>query len=829
MDQSSAPKPIRCRGNSIGSHLCLSFPRTLTSKHPGGSCGVQSRRGAAPDRGGGGGAAQSLRSPHQDHLHLPLPQRRHHLEHQGEPHPLRACIDLPLTFFCSPRRRIPPASPKFSAMKPSGKRFVPFDIGSSDCGGRTCGIDLSVDAPFRAVESVGEHVEEVSVGDTVLSCFLAHCGDCVDCRSVRSNVCTGVPLGLADGVMPRDGTSRFTDASGAPVQHFLNVSSFSEYTVVDVTRVVKVAAAMPPEKACLLSCGVSTGVGAAWKVAAVEPKSTVAVFGLGSVGLAVAEGARLQGAGRIIGVDLNPDKFEIGKTFGVTDFVNPKDIGDRSISEVIKEMTGGGADYCFECIGLASLMSDAFQSCRPGWGKTVILGVEMQFSPVSINSVEILQGKTIMGSLFGGIKAKTDIPILMNRYLNKTRVESGQPNPDQPGPEHESGSTRVQEREMDQSSAPKPIRCRAAVCRAGGEPLRIEEVVVAPPKAYEVRIKIICTSLCHSDVTIWSIKDPAGFPKIFGHEAVGVVESVGEHVEEVSVGDTVLPFCLAHCGDCADCRSVRSNVCTGVPLGLLDGVMPRDGTSRFTDASGAPVQHFLNVSSFSEYTVVDVTHVVKVAAAMPPEKACLFSCGVSTGVGAAWKAAAVEPKSTVAVFGLGSVGLAVAEGARLQGAGRIIGVDLNPDKFEIGKKFGITEFVNPKDIGERSVSEVIKEMTGGGADYCFECIGLASLMQDAFLSCRPGWGKTIILGLEMHLSPISINTVEILQGKSIIGSLLGGIKPKTDIPILMNRYLNKELHLDEFITHEVGFHDINKAFELLMAGKSLRCIIWMDR
>ncbi|CAL9773325.1 unnamed protein product [Musa acuminata subsp. burmannicoides] len=383
---------------------------------------------------------------------------------------------------------------------------------------------------------------------------------------------------------------------------------------------------------------------------------------------------------------------------------------------------------------------------------------------------------------------------------------------------------------MDQSSAPKPIRCRAAVCRAGGEPLQIEDVVVAPPRAYEVRIKIICTSLCHSDVTIWSIKNPAGFPRIFGHEAVGVVESVGEHVEEVSVGDMVLSCFLAHCGDCVDCRSVRSNVCSGVPLGLGEGVMPRDGTSRFTDASGAPVQHFLNVSSFSEYTVVDVTHVVKVAAAMPPEKACLLSCGVSTGVGAAWKVAAVEPKSTVAVFGLGSVGLAVAEGARLQGAGRIIGVDLNPDKFEIGKTFGVTDFVNPMDIGDRSISEVvIKEMTGGGADYCFECIGLASLMSDAFQSCRPGWGKTIILGVEMHFSPVSINSSEILQGKTIMGSLFGGIKAKTDIPILMNRYLNKELHLDEFITHEVGFHDINKAFELLMAGKSLRCIIWMDR
>ncbi|WOL02758.1 alcohol dehydrogenase-like 7 isoform X1 [Canna indica] len=378
---------------------------------------------------------------------------------------------------------------------------------------------------------------------------------------------------------------------------------------------------------------------------------------------------------------------------------------------------------------------------------------------------------------------------------------------------------------------PQSIKCKAAVCRAAGEPLQIEEVVVAPPKRHEARLKIICTSVCQSDVTLWRMQGlPAGFfPVILGHEAVGVVESVGEGVEEVSAGDVVAPVFLAECGDCADCSSKKSNVCSGIPFRPRQG-MPRDeGATRFTDAAGAAVNHFLNVSSFAEYTVVDVAHLVKVHPAMPPEKASLLSCGISTGMGAALKAADVEAGSTVAIFGLGTVGLAAAEGARIRGASKIIGVDLNPDKFEIGKKFGMTDFINPKEIGDKSVIQVIKEMTGGGADYCIECIGLASLMSDAFLSCRPGWGKTIILGVEKHGSAFSINPTEILQGRSIKGCLMGGLKPKTDIPLLMQRYINKEINLDDFITHEVGFSDIDKAFELLIEGKSLRCIIWMDK
>ncbi|KAL7245618.1 hypothetical protein ACSBR2_000863 [Camellia fascicularis] len=322
----------------------------------------------------------------------------------------------------------------------------------------------------------------------------------------------------------------------------------------------------------------------------------------------------------------------------------------------------------------------------------------------------------------------------------------------------------------------KPIRCKAAVCRNPGEALVIEEIEVDPPKAFEVRIKILCTSLCHSDVTFWKLNvgPVAVFPRIFGHEAVGVVESVGENVEEVKKGDTVLPVFHPDCGECRDCKSPKSNCCSAFPLSHRIG-MPRDGTSRFRDSNGEVLHHFLYVSSFAEYTVVDIADIVKINTLIPIDKACLLSCGVSTGVGAALKVAAVEEGSTVAIFGLGTVGLAVAEGARLLGASKIIGVDLNPEKFEIGKKFGVTDFVNPTNCSEKSVAQVIKEMTDGGADYCFECIGLASLVPDAINSSR------------------------------------------------------LELNLDGFITHEVSFQEINKAFDLLLQGKSLRCIIWMDK
>ncbi|KAM3710963.1 hypothetical protein ACJW31_01G071600 [Castanea mollissima] len=387
---------------------------------------------------------------------------------------------------------------------------------------------------------------------------------------------------------------------------------------------------------------------------------------------------------------------------------------------------------------------------------------------------------------------------------------------------------------MDEKSSSETrgnsIRCRAAVSRKPGEPLVLEEVMVAPPMAHEVRIRIICTSLCHSDITFWKLKDfPGIFPRILGHEAIGVVESVGEDVDEVSEGDTVIPTFMPDCGDCVDCRSKKSNLCSKLPF-KVSPWMPRHETSRFTDLKGEVLYHFLFVSSFSEYTVVDVAHVTKIDPSIAPNRACLLSCGVSTGVGAAWRTADVEKGSTVVIFGLGSIGLAVAEGARLCGATKIIGVDLNPDKFETGKKFGVTDFVNSGNCGDKSVSQVINEMTDGGADYCFECVGMASLVHEAYACCRKGWGKTIVLGVDRPGAKLSLSSFEVLHsGKSLMGSLFGGLKAKSDIPILLKKYLDKELQLDEFVTHEVRFDDINKAFDLLIEGNCLRCVIWMDK
>ncbi|KAK7320500.1 hypothetical protein VNO77_30031 [Canavalia gladiata] len=380
------------------------------------------------------------------------------------------------------------------------------------------------------------------------------------------------------------------------------------------------------------------------------------------------------------------------------------------------------------------------------------------------------------------------------------------------------------------TSEGQPIRCKAAVCRKPGEPLSVEEIIVAPPMPREVRIRVICTSLCHSDITFWKMQAPPAIcPRILGHEAIGVVESVGEDVTEITKGDVVVPIFLPDCGECIDCKSSKSNLCSKFPFEVSPW-MPRYATSRFKDLKGEIIHHFLFVSSFSEYTVVDIANLTKIDPAIPPSRACLLSCGVSTGVGAAWRTAGVEPGSTVAIFGLGSIGLAVAEGARLCGATRIIGVDVNTEKYEIGKKFGVTDFVHAGECENKSVSQVIIEMTGGGADYCFECVGMASLVQEAYASCRKGWGKTIVLGVDKPGSKLSLSSSEVLhKGKSLMGALFGGLKPKSHVPILLKRYMDKELNLDEFVTHEVEFKDINKAFDLLIEGQCLRCVIWMDK
>ncbi|KAF7825546.1 alcohol dehydrogenase-like 4 [Senna tora] len=375
----------------------------------------------------------------------------------------------------------------------------------------------------------------------------------------------------------------------------------------------------------------------------------------------------------------------------------------------------------------------------------------------------------------------------------------------------------------------KIITCKAAVVYGPEEAFKIEEVEVHPPQKMEVRIKILFTSICHSDVDAWKAQPEsrrAFYPRIFGHEASGIVESVGEGVNDVREGDYVVPIFQAECGECKLCTCEKTNTCESVSY--TNTVMLSDGKSRFYTTDAKPIFHFLNTSTFSEYTVVHSACVVKLPSVADDtrilKRLTLLSCGVTTGVGAAWNVANVHSGSTVAIFGLGSVGLAVAEGARARGASKIIGIDINPHKFIKAQAMGVTEFINPKDE-EKPVYEKIREMSEGGVHYSFECSGNSDVLRDAFLSSHEGWGLTVIVGIHLTPKTLPIHPMELFYGRRIVGSMFGGFKGKSQLPHFAQQCLQGVVKLDDFITHELPFHDINEAFQLLIAGKSLRCIL----
>ncbi|GAB2272459.1 Alcohol dehydrogenase (NADP dependent) [Dionaea muscipula] len=377
------------------------------------------------------------------------------------------------------------------------------------------------------------------------------------------------------------------------------------------------------------------------------------------------------------------------------------------------------------------------------------------------------------------------------------------------------------------STVGQVIRCRAAVAWEAGKPLVIEQVDVAPPQKMEVRVKILFTSLCHTDVYFWEAKGQTPvFPRIFGHEAAGIVESVGEGVTELKPGDHVLPVFTGECRECAHCKSEESNLCQLLRINTDRGVMLHDGKTRFS-INGKPIYHFLGTSTFSEYTVTHVGCLAKINPKAPLDKACVISCGISTGLGATLNVAKPKKGSTVAIFGLGAVGLAAAEGARISGASRIIGVDLHPDRIELAKKFGVTELVNPKDH-DKPVQEVIVEMTNGGVDRSVECTGNITAMISAFECVHDGWGVAVLVGVPNKDDVFKTNPVHFLNERTLKGTFFGNYKPRTDIPLVVEKYMNKELDVDKFITHHTTFSQINDAFDLMLAGQGLRCIIRMD-
>ncbi|XP_038648721.1 alcohol dehydrogenase class-3 [Scyliorhinus canicula] len=369
----------------------------------------------------------------------------------------------------------------------------------------------------------------------------------------------------------------------------------------------------------------------------------------------------------------------------------------------------------------------------------------------------------------------------------------------------------------------KTIKCKAAVAWEAGKPLSIEDVEVAPPKAHEVRIKIIATAVCHTDAYTLSGSDSEGvFPVILGHEGAGIVESVGEGVTCVKAGDRVIPLYIPQCGECKFCLNPNTNLCQKIRLTQGQGLMP-DKTSRFT-CKGQQLFHYMGTSTFSEYTVVADISLAKIDKAAPLDKVCLLGCGISTGYGAAVNTAKVTPGSTCAVFGLGGVGLATIMGCHVAGATRIIGVDINNDKFARAKEFGATECVNPKDY-DKPIQEVLVGLTDGGVDYSFECIGNVTTMRAALEACHKGWGTSVIIGVAPSGHEISTRPFQLVTGRTWKGTAFGGWKSVESVPKLVKEYMAKKIKVDEFVTQTLPFDQINESFELLRKGKSIRSVL----
>lgn len=367
------------------------------------------------------------------------------------------------------------------------------------------------------------------------------------------------------------------------------------------------------------------------------------------------------------------------------------------------------------------------------------------------------------------------------------------------------------------------MKTLAAVAWEANKPLELEELDLEGPKEGEVLLRVVATSVCHTDAYTLSGADPEGiFPSVLGHEGGCIVEELGKGVTSVAVGDHVIPLYTPECGECKFCKSGRTNLCQAIRATQGKGLMP-DGTTRFSK-NGKPIYHFMGTSTFSQYIVVPEIAVAKISKEAPLDKVCLLGCGVTTGLGAALNTAKVRPGATVAVFGLGGVGLNIIQGSVIAGASRIIAIDINEDKFEMARMLGATDFVNPKKF-DIPIQQVIVEMTDGGVDYSFESVGNVNLMRSALECCHKGWGESIIVGVAAAGQEISTRPFQLVTGRVWKGSAFGGVKGRTELPSYVDRYMKKEIKVDEFITHVLPFKDINKAFDLLHEGKSIRTVL----
>jgi len=367
------------------------------------------------------------------------------------------------------------------------------------------------------------------------------------------------------------------------------------------------------------------------------------------------------------------------------------------------------------------------------------------------------------------------------------------------------------------------LKSRAAVAFSAKQPLDIVEVDVAAPRSGEVLIRNVATGVCHTDAYTLSGADSEGvFPCILGHEGGAIVEAIGPNVSSVNLGDHVIPLYTPECGECKFCRSGKTNLCQAIRATQGRGLMP-DGSSRFS-FEGRPIFHYMGTSTFSEYSVVPEIALANINKSAPLEKVCLLGCGVTTGIGAVLNTAKVKPGDTVAIFGLGGIGLSAVIGAVMAKAARIIGIDTNPAKFEIARQLGATECLNPRDY-DLPIQQVITELTDGGVDFSFECIGNVQVMRSALECCHKGWGESIIIGVAGAGEEIATRPFQLVTGRVWRGSAFGGVRGRSELPAYVERYERGEIPLDTFITHTMGLNDINHAFELMHEGKSIRSVI----
>jgi len=370
------------------------------------------------------------------------------------------------------------------------------------------------------------------------------------------------------------------------------------------------------------------------------------------------------------------------------------------------------------------------------------------------------------------------------------------------------------------------MKTQAAVCYAAGQPLVIETVDLEGPKAGEVMVELKATGVCHTDEFTRSGGDPEGlFPAIFGHEGAGIVVDVGPGVTSLKKGDHVIPLYTPECRQCKSCLSRKTNLCTAIRTTQGKGVMP-DGTSRFS-IGGKMVHHYMGCSTFSNYTVLPEIALAKIREDAPFDKVCYIGCGVTTGIGAVINTAQVEPGANVVVFGLGGIGLNVVQGARLAGANRIIGVDVNPAREALGRQYGMTDFVNPNEV-EGDLVPYLVALTDGGADYSFECVGNVDLMRQALECCHRGWGESIIIGVAGAGQEIRTRPFQLVTGRVWKGTAFGGARGRTDVPKIVDWYMDGKIRIDDLITHTMPLSDINRAIDLMHSGESIRSVVVYD-